>query len=235
MTFSLLGQCQRTGQFGGVITTSSPAVGARCVYIRPGVGGVLTQHRTDPRLGPRGLDLLESGCSAAETVAALVAGTPQIAWRQLAVLAADGSSAAYHGEEIYSIRADASAPGCVAIGNIIDHPDVPRRMVEAFIADPSLSMGERLLRAIEAGEAAGGETGKVHSAQMIAYLEQPFPHFDLRIDWSETPLEDLRALWERARDEADAFMRRVLEPESVPNIPALVEAAARRKRELGLA
>lgn len=234
MTFSLLGQCPRTGRFGGVITTSSPAVGARCIHIRPGVGGILTQHRTDPRLGPRGLDLLASGCSAEETIATLVASTPQIAWRQLAALAMDGSSAAYHGAEIYSIRADASAPGCVAIGNIIDHPDVPGAMVSAFTADPSLSMGERLLRAIEAGEAAGGETGTVHSAQMIAYLDQSFPHFDLRVDWSETPLAELRTLWERYEPEADAFMKRVLQPENVPNIAALVEAAARRKRDLGL-
>ena len=71
MTFSLLGRCARTGQFGAAVTTSSVAVGTRVPFVAPGLGGVLTQHRTDPRLGPRGLELLRSGCSAAETDAVL--------------------------------------------------------------------------------------------------------------------------------------------------------------------
>ena len=104
MTFSLVGQCPRTGHFGAVIATSAPAVGARCVHIRPGLGGVLSQHRTDPRLGPRGLDLLAAGCSPAETIDGLAASTPDIAWRQLAVLSVTGESAAYHGDEIYSMK-----------------------------------------------------------------------------------------------------------------------------------
>ena len=56
MTYSLLGRCARTGQFGAAVTTSSIAVGSRVPHVAPGVGGVLTQHRTDPRLGPRGLE-----------------------------------------------------------------------------------------------------------------------------------------------------------------------------------
>jgi uncharacterized Ntn-hydrolase superfamily protein len=79
MTFSLIGRCVRTGQFGAAATTSSLAVGARVHAVAPGVGAVLTQHRTDPRLGPRGIGLLRSGCNAAETVAALVASTPAMA------------------------------------------------------------------------------------------------------------------------------------------------------------
>jgi uncharacterized Ntn-hydrolase superfamily protein len=69
MTYSLVGRCSRTGMFGAAVTTSSGAVGSRCPYARAGVGAVLTQHRTDPRLGPRGLDLLEAGKSAEEVVA----------------------------------------------------------------------------------------------------------------------------------------------------------------------
>ena len=86
MTFSLIGRCPRSGQFGAVAATSSIAVGARVAHCAAGVGAVLTQHRTDPRLGPRGLDLLRSGCSAQETVDALVASTPHVQWRQIAVL-----------------------------------------------------------------------------------------------------------------------------------------------------
>ena len=94
MTFSLIGRCARTGQFGAAVTTSSIAVGSRVPFCVPGVGAVLTQHRTDPRLGPRGLALLRSGCSAEQALAALVASTPDHQWRQLAVLDAAGRTAA---------------------------------------------------------------------------------------------------------------------------------------------
>src|SRR5882757_4649868 len=83
MTFSIAGRCARTGMFGIAITTSSMAVGSRCAFARAGIGAVLTQHRTDPRLGPLGLDLLAAGKTAAETIAALVASTPHHGWRQL--------------------------------------------------------------------------------------------------------------------------------------------------------
>lgn len=235
MTFSLLARCPETGHFGAVIATSGMAVGARCVHIRPGVGGVLSQHRTDPRLGPRGLDLLAAGLGAEAALAALAASSPAIAWRQLAVMDRTGASAVFHGDQIYSIRSDAAAPGVVAIGNIIDHPGVPGAMVAAFLADPKQAMCDRLLAAIEAGEAAGGETGAISSAQLVAYKDAPFAHVDLRVDWSETPLADLRALWRRYAPMADDLMRRALDPDSVPNIPALVEAARRRKAELGIA
>ena len=95
MTFSIVGRCPTTGQFGAVTATSNIAVGARVVHCAAGTGGVLTQHRTDPRLGPRGLDLLRSGCTARETVDALVASTPHAQWRQIAVLDAAGRSAAF--------------------------------------------------------------------------------------------------------------------------------------------
>jgi uncharacterized Ntn-hydrolase superfamily protein len=235
MTFSLVARCPRTGDFGAVISTSNAAVGSRCCYLRAGVGGFLTQHRTDPRLGPRGLALLAQGVPARHAMAAVVASTPDIGWRQLACVDRDGGTAFHHGDRIYSVHAAAEAPGVVAIGNIIDNPEVPRAMVDAFTADPAPSLGERLLRAIEAGEAAGGETGSVHSAQMIAVGREDFPLFDLRIDWSETPLADLRALWRRYEPVVETFRRSVLEPDQVPVIADLYEAAQRRKRELGLA
>jgi uncharacterized Ntn-hydrolase superfamily protein len=234
MTFSLVARCGRTGEIGAVISTSNLAVGSRCVYLKSGVGGFLTQHRTDPRLGPRGIALLQDGATAAEAMAAVVASTKDIGWRQLACVDRHGNTAFHHGDRIYSIRAECQAPGVVAIGNIIDNPEVPKAMVAAFTADPSLEIAERLLRAIEAGEAAGGETGTVHAAQMIAIGENSFPLFDLRIDYSETPLPDLRRLWERYRAEAAGFAVRVLDPDSVPPQQDLVEAAQARMKALGL-
>src|ERR1700753_1105663 len=97
MTFSIAARCPTTGQFGAATATSNIAVGARVVHCAAGTGAVLTQHRTDPRLGRRGLALLASGCSAQQTVDALVASTPYAHWRQIAAVDAVGRSAAFSG------------------------------------------------------------------------------------------------------------------------------------------
>src|SRR5258707_9670058 len=90
MTFSLTARCPETGMLGMVISSSSPAVAARCVHVRASVGAVASQNITDPRLGQIGLDLLARGLSATEVSDALVASTPFIAYRQLAVVDAAG-------------------------------------------------------------------------------------------------------------------------------------------------
>src|SRR6266849_5465395 len=84
MTFALAARCPRTGMLGAAVATSSLAVGSRCVFARAGIGAILTQHRTDPRLGPRGLEFLAAGKTAQETIDALVTSTPHHGWRQLA-------------------------------------------------------------------------------------------------------------------------------------------------------
>ena len=132
MTFSLVGMCRRTGMFGAAVTTSSIGVGSRCPYARAGVGAVLTQHRTDPQLGPRGLELLATGYSASQVMQALVQDNPTIGWRQLAVIDKGGDTAYYHGDKIHSIHAASQGDAVCAIGNIIRHADIPSAMVEAF-------------------------------------------------------------------------------------------------------
>lgn len=195
MTFSLLGRCHRTGGFGAVVTTSSPCVGARVPFLAAGIGGVLTQHRTDPRLGPRGLDLMRSGCSSTEAISALVASSSSRNWRQLAAIDAKGATASFTGADNKPTVAEAHGDGCVAIGNILDNDRVPGAMIEAFQAARDRHLGERLLLALEAGEAAGGEGRALRSAALRVVEHDPFPWLDLRIDASETPLCALRALW----------------------------------------
>ena len=160
MTFSLVGMCRRTGMFGAAVTTSSIAVGSRCPYARAGVGAVLTQHRTDPQLGPRGLDLLAAGHSASQVVQALAQDTPSIGWRQLAVIDKGGDTAFYHGDKIRSIHAASQGDAVCAIGNIIRNADIPYAMVEAFRHDPEEHLAERLR---ESGR--DGFIGRIHSRQ----------------------------------------------------------------------
>ena len=139
--------------FGAAVTTSSGAVGSRCPYARAKIGSLRKQHRTDPRLGPRGLDLLEAGHSADVVIAELTQNDPTIGWRQLAVIDNDGQTAFFHGDRIKSIHAESQGKDCCAIGNIIRNEDVPKAMTDAFEADPNEPLAERLLRALEAGDA----------------------------------------------------------------------------------
>lgn len=217
MTFSLLGRCARTGQIGAAAATSDIGVGARVQHLAAGVGAVLTQHRTDPRLGPRGVALLRSGCAAGEVVEALVASTPHRAWRQLAVIDAAGRTAHFHGERVKPARGHAHGPGesggCVAIGNILANEVVPAAMVAAFGRDPEVALAERLLAALRAGEAAGGERGPVLSAVLEVHGEHDFPLVDLRVDRAEDPVAALAALYREYAPRIGEFVLRAVDPD----------------------
>jgi uncharacterized Ntn-hydrolase superfamily protein len=216
MTFSLVGMCRRTGMIGAAVTTSSLGVGSRCPFARAGVGAILTQHRTDPQLGPRGLELLAAGQSAAQVIQSLATDNPTIGWRQLAVLDRRGDTAYYHGDRIQSIRAAAQGDAVCAIGNIIRHAGIPQAMVEAFGRHPEEHLAERLLQALEAGLAAGGELKQVKSAALLVVHAQPFALVDLRVDLNPQPLVELRFLWELYRPQAELYVRRAIDPNSVP-------------------
>ena len=218
MTFSLVGRCTRTGQLGAAVATSSIAVGARCAYCAAGIGAVLTQHRTDPRLGPRGLALLRSGCSAQETLDALVASAAHAAWRQIAVLDAAGNTAAHSGTRTRPEMSAALAQDVCAIGNILATARVPAAMVRAFQADASASLAERLLLALDEGLAAGGEQVPVRSAHLLVVQGESFPLIDLRVDWHETPITELRLLWQRYAPQSNDYLLRALDPDN----PAII-------------
>lgn len=213
MTFSLLGRCARTGQVGAAGATSDIGVGARIQHVAGGVGAVLTQHRTDPRLGSRGLALLRSGCSAAETVAALVASTAHAEWRQLAALDAVGRTAHHHGARVKPARAAAEGRDCVAIGNILSSAAVPAAMLAAFEAEPDAPLGNRLIAALAAGEAAGGEHGPVLSAVLEVHGGLDFALADLRVDRAAAPIAELAGLWHDYAPKIEEFILRATDPD----------------------
>ena len=214
MTFSIAGRCARTGMLGAVVTTSSMAVGGRCAYARAGVGAVLTQHRTDPRLGPAMLQRLRGGEAPEATMRGLEGGDPNLKWRQLAAIAADGRAAFFNGSKITSIAKGRVGRDCVAIGNILRTTDVVDAMVKRFEASEAETLAERLVRAIEAGLAAGGELKQVKSAGLLVVHRESFPYVDLRVDLSAQPLTELRFLWELYRPEAEAYVVRAVDPDS---------------------
>ena len=213
MTFSLIGRCTRTGQIGAAVTTSSIAVGARCAFCAAGVGAVLTQHRTDPRLGPRGLELLRSGCTAQQTLDALVASTQFAHWRQLAVMDVAGNTAAFSGSRTKPEMSAAPAQDVCAIGNILSNARVPAAMLHGFQADPTMPLAERLLHALDEGLAAGGENGPVRSACLMVVERESFPLVDLRVDWHDEPIGELRALWNRYAPQTNDYLLRAVNPD----------------------
>ena len=213
MTFSLVGRCARTGQLGAVVTTSAVGVGARCQFARAGVGAVLTQHRTDPRLGPIMLDMMAVGLSAEEALRGTVAATDHRDWRQLAAIDARGGTAAYTGAKVRPAHGEAHGKDCVGIGNIIKSADMPAAMVRAFEADPGKPLAERLLAAIQAGEAAGGEIAAVVSAALLVVDRESFPYVDLRVDAHTAPLDELARLWDLYGPTADDYVSRAVTPD----------------------
>jgi uncharacterized Ntn-hydrolase superfamily protein len=216
MTFSIVARCARTGQFGMAISSSSPAVAARCAHVRAGVGAVASQNITDPALGPLLLDQLEAGLSAAEALAAVADGRPHIDYRQLLVVDAAGRTAIHSGRQVLGLWGEARATDCAAGGNLLAAELVPMAMVEAFTGATG-HLGERLMRALEAGLSAGGEAGPVHSAGLKVADRLSWPVVDLRIDWADNPIGMLRAAWDVYAPQMAAYVQRAEDPTLAPS------------------
>lgn len=218
MTFSISGRCERTGMFGIAVSSSSPSVAARCAHVRAGVGAVSTQNVTDPRLGPKGLDLMATGLSAEAALARIVAEAPDIEYRQLALVDVAGGTASYSGAKTLGTHATARGDNVVAAGNMLTTTDIPQKMVDAFEAAKDQHLGDRLISAMRAAIAAGGEEGPVHSMGLVMVDKVSWNVADLRIDWTEgDPIEECAALWERWRGEMDAYVTRALNPSGAPS------------------
>lgn len=216
MTFSIVARCARTGQFGMAISSSSPAVAARCAHVRAGVGVVASQNITDPSLGPLVLDQLEAGLSAADALKAVTEGRPHIDYRQLLVVDREGQTAIHSGGHVLGVWGEARSTDCAAGGNLLAGELVPLAMVEAFTGSKG-HLGERLMQALEAGLKAGGEAGPVHSAGLKVADRLSWPLVDLRIDWADDPIGMLRAAWEIYAPQMAAYVQRAEDPTQAPS------------------
>ena len=132
MTFSIVGHCPDTGMFGVAISSSSPAVAARCSFARAGVGAVATQNVTDPRLGPHALDLMARGASPREALAILERSGSHMAFRQVLAVGRSGESAIYSGTEVLGMWSEAQGRDTAAAGNLLADAGVPEVMVQYF-------------------------------------------------------------------------------------------------------
>jgi uncharacterized Ntn-hydrolase superfamily protein len=215
MTFSVLGSDGR-GAVGMAVSSSSPAVAARCIHLRAGVGVAASQNVTDPRLGPLLLDALERGADPQAALDQLVDGRPLVEHRQLAVLDIHGKGAAYSGEESLGVHHQRVGTGVVSAGNLLTNAGVVHAVAEAF-ETASGELEERLLTGLEAGLAAGGEAGPVHSAGLAVVRRVPWRETDLRVDWHEEPITELRRLLEVWLPQRDDYVTRALDPTVAPS------------------
>lgn len=218
MTFSLVARCARTGQFGMVISSSSPAVAARCAHGRAGVGVVASQNVTNPALGPAVLDLLAAGQVAAEALAGVMAGEAHPDYRQVLVVDGTGATAVHSGAKALGTWAEARGRDCASGGNLLAHPGIPAAMVAAFETAEG-PLGDRLIAALKAGRDAGGEAGPVHSAGLLVVDKAAWPYAELRCDWRDggCPIDAVAAAWAVYAPQADAYVTRALNPVQAPS------------------
>ena len=218
MTFSLILRDPETGEFGSAISSSSPAVAARCVNLADGVGGAHSQNVTDPRLGPALIERMRAGDSAQEALDAVVAGADPatIDFRQLLVLDAEGRAAVFSGGRALGNFGAATRENAVAGGNMLAGLEV----LDALV-DTALSAGgrieERLYAALQAAVAAGGEEGPVHSAGLAVVGSAGWRVTDLRVDWHEDPIGELGRVLEEWLPQRDDYVSRGLDPSAAPS------------------
>jgi uncharacterized Ntn-hydrolase superfamily protein len=218
MTFSIVGRCATTGQLGIAISSSSIAVGARCPWVRAGVGAVATQNITLPALGLRVLDRLEQGgLDAAGALEQALGTDPWSAYRQVTVIDGQGRMALFTGAEALGTYHAVAGRQCVAAGNLLSSSEVIDAMVHTFDSSAG-ALADRLLAAMHAAMAAGGEAGPVHSAALKIAGDEVWPIVDLRVDWSETdPIRALDALWQAYRPQMQDYLTRALNPTAAPS------------------
>ena len=217
MTFSLVARCAKTGMFGIAISSSSPAVAARCSFARAKVGAVASQNVTDPTLGPLTLDLMQKGLSAEQAIQQIQSIGKFIEYRQVLAIDETGSTSIHSGPNSLGIWTQAEGKDVAAGGNLLSNESIPQSIVDAFISSDG-HIGDRLIAAMRSGLTAGGEAGPVHSAGMKIVDKMTWPIADLRCDWTTNcPIEEVATAWDVYKPQLDAYVQRAIDPREAPS------------------
>jgi uncharacterized Ntn-hydrolase superfamily protein len=207
MTWSLLALDDRTGELGVVVATRFFAVGALCPRVEGGVAALATQGLVNPMLGLRGMERLRAGAAPQKVLDALLAEDAGRASRQFHILDAEGRLAQHTGSDCVGWCGAVTAPNLSVAGNMLAGAGVLDATRDAFLAAPELPMAERLLHAMEAGQAAGGDARGRQAAALMVASRDPYPDLDLRVDDHADPLAELRRLLGVARERYVHFRR----------------------------
>jgi uncharacterized Ntn-hydrolase superfamily protein len=210
VTWSIVARDATSGAFAVAITTKFFAVGALCPHAASGVGALSTQAMVNPMYGPRGLRMLTEGAPAAEAIRRLTEADPGSVIRQVHAIDAKGRAAAHTGTGCIDWCGHRVGEDFSVAGNMLAGPQVVDRSFEAYAAGASLPLPARLLNALDAGQAAGGDKRGKQSAALLIYSTEDYPDYDLRVDDHPEPLAELRRLLDMY--EADFAMFREVIP-----------------------
>ncbi|HET8830498.1 MAG TPA: DUF1028 domain-containing protein [Casimicrobiaceae bacterium] len=205
MTGSIVAR-DKSGAFGVAVASRFFAVGALCPHARAGVGAFATQALVNPGLGHAGLDLLEKGYEAAQVIEALVASDPGRDVRQLHVVDASGRVAPYTGAQCIAWCGHVTADGFSVAGNMLAGPRVIEDTVNAYVRSADRPFAERLIAALEAGEAAGGDKRGKQAAALLIVTTEVYPSLDLRVDDHGEPIIELRRLLDKSLERYQPFV-----------------------------
>jgi uncharacterized Ntn-hydrolase superfamily protein len=194
MTWSIVAFDTASQAFAVAITTRAFAIGARSPHVRAGVGAVATQSITNPYLGPRVLDALARGAAPAEAIETALSGDEGRHLRQVHAVDRHGRAAAWTGRHCVEWAGDRTAVGFSVAGNMLAGEAVVGATFQSFAANGDVSFAERLVAALEAGEAAGGDRRGRQSAALLVATAEDFPDINLRVDDHVEPLAELRRL-----------------------------------------
>lgn len=205
LTFSIVGADPRNGELGVAVQSKFLAVGALVPWAEAGVGAVATQAFVDATIGPRGLELLRQGVEPSECVGLLTQEDDLREQRQFGLVRADGRAASFTGSECFDHASSSVGDGYAAQGNILAGPAVVEGLVAGFHHDPSEPLAVRLMRALDAAQAAGGDSRGQQSAALLVvrpgggYGGNHDRMVDLRVDDHAAPIAELRRLYELHR------------------------------------
>lgn len=200
MTFSIVARDPESGVFGVAVSTAVPAVGAMVPHVQAGVGAIATQSYTNVRLGTEGLALLERGMSPEEALTSLLAEDAQAALRQAGGIDAQGRVFAYTGEECVEWCGHRTGEGYTVQGNMLVGQETIDAMAEAFEAAKG-HLSSRLLKALAAGQAAGGDKrGRESAALLVVPFLADDTKIDIRVDLHDNPVAELRRVFDVMRD-----------------------------------
>lgn len=231
MTWSIIARDTATGQFGIAVATRFFAVGARVPYIAAGIGAVATQALVNPYYGIDGLSLLREGRQPRDVVATLIAADAGRETRQLHVMDASGRVASHTGRECVDWCGQIEGNGFSIAGNMLAGARVLDDTAKTFSANEGMPFAQRLIAAMRAGEAAGGDKRGRQSAALLIYGDEEWSGLDLRVDDHADPLAELERL-ERVSREHWVHFRKFLPTREHPagitdreTISASIEAA----------
>jgi len=216
MTFSISARCAETGQFGVAVSTKLLCVGQLCPFPRAGVGAVATQSFVNPYIGMKGGDYLAQGLSAQETLDRLAQEDDGRDWRQFAVVDREGDSAAYTGASCVAWCGHKTGRDYAAAGNMLVNAETVGSLGETFEATAGKPLAERLVLALEAAQAAGGDKRGRQSAALKVVDTEDYPLIDIRVDDSEDPVPELRRIWGLYQSQGFGQIMHMLPSKAVP-------------------